>query len=202
MTGDEAARAAMLGLLLTLPLSAMVARRISVGRTARLAGLWVAIFALMLIVVNLTRDGVGQSWTRATALLRDDDQIVSGGGVRVRMAEDGHFWVDATIDGVSRHMLVDSGATTSALSIGTAKAAGLDLDASPFPTIVDTANGKVAAHVASVRQLQVGPITAIGLRVVVSPAFGASDILGMNFLSRLRSWRVEGRTLVLEPATN
>lgn len=200
MTGEEAAHAAMLGLLLTLPLSALVARRIPIGHTARLAGIWIAIFVAVLIVVNLTRDGVGRGWTRAIALLRDDDQTVSGRSVRVRMAEDGHFWVDATIDGVARRMLVDSGATTSALSIGTAKAAGIDIDASPFPTILDTANGKVAARVATVKRLEIGPIAAGDLRVVVSPAFGTSDILGMNFLSRLRAWRVEGRTLVLDPA--
>ena len=35
--------------------------------------------------------------------------------------------------------------------------------------------------------------------MVVSPAFGETDVLGMNFLSRLKSWRVEGSTLILEP---
>ena len=29
--------------------------------------------------------------------------------------------------------------------------------------------------------------------------FGDIDVLGMNFLSRLKSWRVEGRTLILTP---
>jgi aspartyl protease family protein len=28
---------------------------------------------------------------------------------------------------------------------------------------------------------------------------GDTNLLGMNFLSSLESWRVEGRTLVLEP---
>lgn len=41
---------------------------------------------------------------------------------------------------------------------------------------------------------------ALFLPVVVSPAFGDTDVLGMNFLSRLKSWRVEGDTLILEPA--
>jgi aspartyl protease family protein len=35
--------------------------------------------------------------------------------------------------------------------------------------------------------------------VVVSPAFGDTDVLGMNFLSRLKSWRVEDGVLVLVP---
>jgi aspartyl protease family protein len=35
--------------------------------------------------------------------------------------------------------------------------------------------------------------------VVVSENFGNLDVLGMNFLSRLHSWRVEDKTLILEP---
>jgi aspartyl protease family protein len=34
---------------------------------------------------------------------------------------------------------------------------------------------------------------------VTSPGLGDLDVLGMNFLSKLQSWRVEGRTLVLVP---
>ena len=34
---------------------------------------------------------------------------------------------------------------------------------------------------------------------VLAPSLGDLDVLGMNFLSQLASWRVEGRTLVLTP---
>jgi aspartyl protease family protein len=35
--------------------------------------------------------------------------------------------------------------------------------------------------------------------VVVSPAFGNMNVVGMNFLSRLKSWRVEDGVLILQP---
>ena len=38
------------------------------------------------------------------------------------------------------------------------------------------------------------------LGIVTSPAFEETDILGMNFLSRLGSWRVVGKTL--DPVAN
>src|SRR3546814_2940963 len=47
-----------------------------------------------------------------------------------------------------------------------------------------------------------GGITARDLKVVISPALGDIDVLGMNFLSQLASWRVEGRTLILVPPGN
>jgi len=37
------------------------------------------------------------------------------------------------------------------------------------------------------------------LKAVISPALGPVDILGMNFLSQMESWRVEGRVLILTP---
>ncbi len=106
------------------------------------------------------------------------------------MAPDGHFWARVTLDGVSRRMLVDSGATVTALSTTTAQAAALDVRDSAFPMILNTANGQIRAQTATVRELRLGDIAARDLGVVVSPAFGDTDVLGMNFLSKLKSWRV------------
>jgi aspartyl protease family protein len=115
------------------------------------------------------------------------------------MAPDGHFWAAANINGIDRRMLIDSGATTTSLSLATAHAAALDLEQNPYPTTLSTANGMVFARTSSVRRLELGPIVASDLRVVVAPEFGDTDVLGMNFLSRLKSWRVEDNMLVLEP---
>lgn len=128
-----------------------------------------------------------------------DQQQVVGDEVRVRMASDGHFWVNATINGVKRRMLVDSGATVTAISDETAASAAVDRDLNLAPIMLRTANGIAPARPASVDELRVGNILATNLKVVTSPALGNIDVLGMNFLSKLASWRVEGRTLVLVP---
>ena len=96
-------------------------------------------------------------------------------------------------------MLVDSGATVTALSAQTAAEAGIEVEDSPFPVVLRTANGTVKAQTGTIRELRFGTIVARELAVVVSPAFGDTDVIGMNFLSRLKSWWVEGQTLILEP---
>jgi aspartyl protease family protein len=128
-----------------------------------------------------------------------DEQEVAGGEVRIRMAPDGHFWARATINGVPTRMLVDSGATLTALSTPTAERAGVKAELGVAPIFTRTANGVVQARPASVDDLQIGEATASDLKVVVSPALGTVDVLGMNFLTRLASWRVEGQTLILTP---
>lgn len=177
-------------LMLILPLTALIARRPPLRRTLVLLLVWLGIFVTGLLVVG-QRDRIGSLWR---------DRNVEGRETRIRMASDGHFWADVTIDGVSRRMLIDSGATTTAISRDTAQAAGLEED-SPFPVVLNTANGQVTAQTATAKRVELGSITARDLPVVVSPAFGDTDVIGMNLLSRLASWRVENRTLVLTPAT-
>jgi aspartyl protease family protein len=128
-----------------------------------------------------------------------DGQEVAGDEVRIRMASDGHFWANVTINGVKRRMLIDSGATITAISESTAAAASIDADAGLVPVMLQTANGMVQARKGEVDELRVGTVEAKGLKVVVSPALGNLDVLGMNFLTQLQSWRVEGRTLILTP---
>lgn len=192
MDDSRVASVLFYGVMLLLPLSALIARREAPGRMAKMALAWVAIFGIG-IVLMAQRDRL----SGLTSLL--SDQRIEGGTTRIRMAEDGHFWADVTINGVRRRMLIDSGATTTALSVATARAAKLDLDASPFATMLETANGPVAARSSSAASVTIGSVVATDLAVVVSPAFGDTDVIGMNFLSRLASWRVEGGTLILQP---
>ena len=194
MSGDRVADIVMYALFLILPVSALLARRVPLKRTMAMALAWVAIFAIGLLIVSQRHRLSG-----ITSIF--SDQQVQGSETRITIAEDGHFWADVTINGIGRRMLIDSGATTTALSAATAAAAKLDTDESPFPAVLNTANGMVSARTATVAELTVGNVTARDFGVVVSPAFGDTDVLGMNFLSRLASWRVEGKTLVLVPAT-
>ncbi len=128
-----------------------------------------------------------------------DDQQVAGRTVRIRMAPDGHFWARVTLNGVERRMLIDSGATITAISEDTARAAGIESRGGGFPVLIDTANGTVPARRGTIERLAVGPLATKDLGVVISANFGDLDVLGMNFLSRLKSWRVERDMLVLEP---
>ena len=117
----------------------------------------------------------------------------------MKMASDGHFWVRARINGVERRMLIDSGATVTALSEETARAADVESGTGLARVVLRTANGTAPARTGKIDELRVGNIVARNLRIVTAPGLGTLDVLGMNFLSKLDSWRVEGRTLILVP---
>ena len=181
-----------------LLLAALVARRVPFVRVLVTLAIWGGL-GTILVMVARDRGRLDPYVEKVAGALDLDRQQVVGEEMRIRMSPDGHFWARATIGGVERRMLVDSGATITALSTQTAAAAGIKPQDALFPVILQTANGSIRAQTASVDTLRLGNIRASDLAVVVSPAFGGFDVLGMNFLSRLKSWRVEGRTLILTP---
>ena len=189
----------LLGAVAGLFLVLAIVRRVPVLRTLVTIVSWVAMAGLIVMLVG-ERERFDPYVARIAAMLNlGDGQKVVGDVTRLQMARDGHFWVRARIGGVERRMLVDSGATVTALSVGTARAAGLTPRNAPFPMLIRTANGTVHAETATLPELRMGNIVARDLAVVVSPAFGDADVLGMNFLSRLKGWRVEDGTMVLVP---
>lgn len=185
-------------ILLAVVIVAGLLRRIPViGRIVG-AAMWLLLLGALAMVV-VQRERFDPYIGRVAELLDLSGQQVVGAETRIRMSPDGHFWASAQFGGISRRMLIDSGATVTALSLDTANKAGLEVRDAVFPMLLRTANGTIRAQTAAVHELRLGNVVARDVPVVVSPAFGNTDVLGMNFLSRLKSWRVEGRTLILVP---
>lgn len=175
----------------------MLQRLPYVGRAIRFA-FSLGLLAFLIFVV-LQQAPYQPELSRVTDKLGLDDQKVTGKELHVTMAPDGHFWVVASINGVRRRMLIDSGATVTAISQSTAREAGIDTGAGLSPVILETANGKARAETGRVDEVRVGNIIARNLRIVTSPGLGSLNVLGMNFLSKLQSWRVEENVLILVP---
>ncbi len=196
MTDDTATMLCGVGALV-LGLSSLTARRLSFGAIIRSLLGWLVIGGVAWAVI-VNQDRIAPVVASLGERIGVGAQSVSGDTVRITMSTDGHFWARVSLDGIERRMLVDSGATITALSADTAKAVGVKVGGG-LPVLINTANGSISAERATVERVMLGSLETQKLGVVVSSAFGDTNVLGMNFLSRLGSWRVEGRTLILEP---
>jgi aspartyl protease family protein len=183
---------------LVLVLSSLSLRRMSFGFFLRSLIGWIVIIGLIWFAV-LHRDRIESALSIATERAGLSSQQVDGDTVRITQSPDGHFHAQVYINGVRTRMLIDSGATITALSETTAREAGIDTGGGGFPVLLTTANGTIAARRGTAKEVRIGTLETRDLTVVVSPNFGNINVIGMNFLSRLRSWRVEGRTLIMEP---
>lgn len=211
---DQAASTLWYVLALVLVGSALVGRQLAWGSVLRMALLWIAIFGVLLGLFRLAQDqgmltgrwaeqGAEQDAEQGGSLPDTPSALpparAEGQALRIPVAPDGHYWVEGRINGTSARFLIDSGATITALSENTARNAGLNYDVGAPGVIMNTANGKVEARRSTIATLAIGPINASDLPVVVSPTFGEVNVIGMNMLSRLKSWGVENGEMVLTP---
>ncbi|HEU4499650.1 MAG TPA: TIGR02281 family clan AA aspartic protease, partial [Sphingomicrobium sp.] len=173
----------------------LMARREPLARLVTLALAWIAIFAGGFVLFTF-RDDLGWVAQRLRAEATGAP-VEQGETIRIPMAIDGHFWVDGEINGAKVKFLVDSGATMT--TIGSETAARTNIAISPGrDQLVRTGGGVVRVATAYADQLSIGPIQRDGMRMHVAPGEDL-NVLGMNFLSSLDRWGVEGRWLVLQP---
>lgn len=196
--GDQAAEFLYLLGVLMLVTSALVVRRIPMGKGLRMAAAWILIFLALFALFALRDDFLGLGRRLMGEFRGDAAAVTDGSEVRIRQATDGHFWVDAELNGQTVRFLVDSGATVTSLSTRAAERAGVVFGGG-FPVAVETANGIAYVNRGRAERLRLGTIERRDLAVHVSDGFGDTNVLGMNFLSSLSGWSVEGRWLILRP---
>jgi aspartyl protease family protein len=193
MTNDVMLGGLYLLMATMLVLGSLMARREPAAKMFTMALAWVAIFAAGFVLFTF-RDNF--QWVaqrlKAEAI---GTPVQQGDETRIPMAVDGHFWVDAKVNGTDVKFLVDSGATMTTIDRSTAAAAGVEV--SPRrDQYVRTGNGVIRMSAGHADEIDIGGISRrnVGLQVADHDDL---NVLGMNFLSSLSRWGVEGRWLVL-----
>jgi aspartyl protease family protein len=178
-----------------LVFGALMTRREPAAKLLTMALAWIAIFGAGFVLFTF-RDNLG--WVAQRLKAEAVGTPVSEGlETRIPMAIDGHFWVTAKLNGHDVKFLVDSGATTTTIDRDTAKAAGVEMSARR-DQFVRTGNGVIRVSSGRAGELSVGTITRrnVGLEIADNDDL---NVLGMNYLSSLSRWGVEGRWLVMVP---
>ena len=135
--------------------------------------------------------GLGQGTRVAMAA-----QPSGSGQVVLRAERGGHFLADGWINGSGVRFLVDTGATSIALSTAEARRLGLNYHAGRRG-MARTASGTVMTYGVKLATVRVGDITLHNVDAVVIEGAGPSHaLLGMSFLNRTQMNR-DGDTLKL-----
>lgn len=111
----------------------------------------------------------------------------------------GHFQTEARIDGRYVDFMVDTGASTIALTEKSARKVGIFPSKSDFTVMVRTANGSVRAAPVQLNSVDVGGLVVRDVRALVMPDEALSEnLLGLSFLTRLKRFEYANNRLVLE----
>jgi aspartyl protease family protein len=138
----------------------------------------------------------------ATPVMAEDWQTphASGGTVVINRGWEGHFFTDGDIAGKSLNFLIDTGATTVALSKDQARFVGVDVDHLTYDRQVQTASGVITAASVTLPRLRIGDIQLLDVQATVLNTPSDIALLGQSFLGRIDTVSISGDKMTLTKA--
>ncbi len=117
----------------------------------------------------------------------------------LKSGPNGHYVVTASINGSDVRVIVDTGASAVALSYDDAQLAGLRPGSLTYDVPIQTANGTGMAARVTLREVEIDNVRVSDVEgLVLKDGALNHTLLGMSFLSKLRSFQVENGKLILK----
>ena len=115
----------------------------------------------------------------------------------VEARPDGHYLVEALVNGAPVTFLVDTGASDIVLTLDDARRIGLEPRTLAFTQRFSTANGEVRGAPVVLREIRIGQLSLFDVTASVNEAALEVSLLGMSFLEQLSGYQVERGRLIL-----
>ncbi len=160
------------------------------GQTLRQVLAWGLIFLGVTAVAGL--------WPEIRNAVSPQQQIMSDDRIEVPLGNDGHFHLVADLNGEPVRFMIDTGATSIALSPADARRIGIDMDNLAYVGQARTANGVVGTAPVIINDFRLGDFSDQNVPAMVNGAEMESSLLGMSYLSRFARVSIEGERLILE----
>lgn len=206
--GDQAHLAYLVGWLAMLCAAIFMFGRMPLGHALRSLLIWAGI-GLFLVAIYALRDDFGDLYAEVRGEILPhapqdiqaepaEDGAVAG-VTSVRRAGDGHFWAEARVNGAPVRFLVDTGASTVALSEADARRAGLNPASLRYTAQVMTAGGAARGAPVRLNHVAVGSVRLENVQAIVIEGDTLQiSLLGMSFLGRLSRYEATQDRLILE----
>jgi aspartyl protease family protein len=197
-TEDKQMRYVSLILVGSYLLLALFQGRLNLSEAFRYAIAWIGI-ALVIMVGYVYRFELLEIKDRLTSGLHPSTAKSLGKDeLYFAAASDGHYYVDAMVNGVKIKFMVDTGSTRVVISPRDAQRLGFKVEELSFDTQSSTANGTVWSASVTLDNVTVENHTVDGVPASVSKDDLDVSLLGMGYLNKLKSYRVEKGGLTLQ----
>ncbi|MGC1488122.1 MAG: TIGR02281 family clan AA aspartic protease [Albidovulum sp.] len=189
MDSDETARIIYLGLILVAVAgSYLAANRKNLGKTAQQAAIWGLIFVGAVAVAGL--------WPDIRRQTLPHKPVTTANGTEIRAAEDGHYYIDTTVNGTNVRFVVDTGATNVVLTERDARRVGFNPDTLAYTGRASTANGMVLTAPVRLKSFLLGPFKDEDVRAMVNGGDLDTSLLGMSYLSQFEMTLTQDRLIL------
>jgi aspartyl protease family protein len=119
------------------------------------------------------------------------------GDLTLQRAPDGHFYTDAQVNGTTIRFLVDTGASSVALSRADAQRIGLSFGSSDFTETGEGAGGSIALKPVVLDRVTVGSMDATHVEGVIVDGDMGISLLGQSWLKRVGTVSISDDRMVL-----
>ena len=146
---------------------------------------------------------IGSSMSPRDPSQSAEAEAVAGGSrepveTRIPRQRNGHFYVHATVNGQLVRFLVDTGATTVALTAEDAARIGDDAKSGGDEIVGEGAGGPVRGHRLTIASIEIEGKRVENVRGVVLEGLSQS-LLGQNYLSRMGSVEMTADEMIIRP---
>jgi aspartyl protease family protein len=118
--------------------------------------------------------------------------------ITVRSGSNGHFFIDADVNGTTVRFMVDTGASYLSLTPKDAAAIGLSPASLNYNLRMNTAKGVARAAEVRLREVRIDQLSIDDVPAIVMEDPSGISLLGMSFLDRLEGHRISNGVLTIE----
>lgn len=161
-------------------------------------GLWLVFLLLMVVVYAVRGDLVRVAKQTLAAVVPGLGFVDRPGSMRFYRANDGHFHIEARVNGQWVRFMVDTGASDVMLTPEAARSLGFHPESLEFSKTYNTANGQVKGAPILLQRFQVGELLLENLPASVNGAAMRHSLLGMRFFNRLAGFQVQKEVLTIQ----
>ncbi|MDG7053536.1 MAG: TIGR02281 family clan AA aspartic protease [Wolbachia endosymbiont of Alcedoecus sp.] len=142
------------------------------------------IWLLIIIITAMFIDSQGDKLSNRflSTFLPYKGRIKNSGSIEFTKSYDGHFYIQAQVNGRNITFLLDTGATDIVLSQKDAVNAGINLQNIQDFKIYETAKGQIRAGVVQIPQVKIGNFLINDVQASVNTHSMSHSLLGMSFL--------------------
>lgn len=122
---------------------------------------------------------------------------LAANAAQLKRESDGHYWANAEVDGAAVKFMVDTGASTVALTFRDAQRIGLRPETLDFKWSIRTAGGEVKGASVLLESIKIGRVEVKNVEAMILQDQLEQSLLGMTFLRELESYEFRRNNLIL-----
>ncbi len=123
--------------------------------------------------------------------------VINNNQLIIGLANDGHFYLDVTINNRPVRFMIDTGASDVVLNLADATRVGIDINRLTFNKNYQTANGQAYGAGVKINELMISGVKFKDVYASVNSSDMGVSLLGMSFLKRFEKYEVYQDKLIL-----